>query len=288
MPSQQPSPPAPSNDAAPAPPVVLSIAGFDPSGGAGILADIKSFSANEVYGMACITALTVQSTQGVWRTVPVTAQIVRETLDRLAEDVRFAAIKIGMLATGEIVEEVAKFLRGLPEVPVVLDPILQSSSGAILLDSAGQAVLQRELLARVDWVVPNLQEIAALTGRPLAQSPDAIEASARALLEESQRLGNAKLRVLVTGGDRARPDDLLLSARQRRWFPGQHIETSATHGTGCTFSSALAAHLARGEDDLTAVAAAKAYVTGALRAAAPVGQGHGPVNHFWAFGGLHQ
>lgn len=265
----------------PIPPIVLTIAGFDPSGGAGILADIKTFAANGAYGMACITALTVQSTQGVLGVTPVAAHIVHETLDCLAGDVQFAAIKIGMLGAGAVAKVVAEFLRSHPEVPVVLDPILQSSSGAALLDAPGQEILQRELLARADWMTPNLHELAVLTGRPLAHSPDAVEANAQALLEESQRLGNPKLRIVVTGGHAARPDDLLLSASLRHWFPGQHIETKATHGTGCTFSSALAARLARGEDDWTAVAAAKAYITGALRASTPIGHGHGPVSHFW-------
>jgi hydroxymethylpyrimidine/phosphomethylpyrimidine kinase len=245
------------------------------------LADIKTFAANGAYGMACITALTVQSTQGVLGVTPVAAHVVHETLDCLAGDVQFAAIKIGMLATGAVAKVVAEFLRSHPEVPVVLDPILQSSSGTALLDTPGQEILQRELLARVAWTTPNLLELAVLTGRSLAQTRDTIEASAQALLAQSQRLGNPGLRVVVTGGHAVPPDDLLLSASQHHWFPGQRIATKATHGTGCTFSSALAARLALGEDDLTSVAAAKAYVSGAMHSAPAIGHGQGPLHHFW-------
>ncbi len=238
--------------------------------------------------MACITALTVQSTLGVLAVEPVSARTVSETLRSLSGDVRFAAIKIGMLATGEIASVVAAFLKGqsgLAKVPVVLDPILRSSSGAELLDAAGQVVLRNDLLALVDWITPNLQELAALTGRAVTQTREETEASGQVLLELAAKLGNPTLRVVVTGGHAARPDDLLMSLNAgSHWFPGQHIATQATHGTGCTFSSALAARLALGNADRSAVEAAKSYVAGAMRAADPIGQGHGPVDHFWNFG----
>ncbi len=269
-------------------PIALSIAGFDPSGGAGILADIKTFAAHGVYGMACITALTVQSTLGVQAVEPISARMVNETLLSLSGDVRFAAIKIGMLATGEVAGAVAAFLKSqlaLAKIPIVLDPILHASSGAELLDVKGQAILRKDLLALVDWITPNLLELAALTGQAVAQTCEGAEASGQVLLEMAARLGNPNLRVVVTGGHAARPNDLLMSlASGSHWFPGKPIATQATHGTGCTFSSALAARLALGNADRSAVEAAKAYVAGAMRAAYPIGQGKGPVDHFWNFG----
>ena len=262
-------------------PIALSIAGFDPSAGAGVLADIKTFAAHGLYGMACVTALTVQSTLGVQRVEPVVAHLVGETLISLAEDVRFATIKIGMLATGEVAKVIGSFIINQLDVPVVLDPILQSSSGAELLGASDRQQITQQLLARVDWITPNINELAALTGRPVASGAMETEASARVLLEMAAQLGNVGLRVVVTGGHAAKPDDLFLSANECYWLPGEWVETNATHGTGCTFSSALAARLALGDADLAAIEAAKAYVTGALRRAYPLGHGKGPVNHFW-------
>lgn len=277
--------PLPSSPSPASRPILLTIAGFDPSAGAGILADLKTFAAHRVYGMACITALTVQTTQGVQRVEPISPGTVSETVHSLAGDVRFSAIKIGMLATKELAVAVADFLSTQPSVPVVLDPILLSSSGRVLLDLPGQQVLSTRLLARANWITPNLDELAALTDRAVTDSREGTEASAQALLEMAANLGNPGLRVVVTGGHAAQPDDLLMvadpSGAQRHWFPGERIETQATHGTGCTFSSAIAARLALGDSDAAAVAAAKAYVTAALRAAYPIGHGHGPLDHFW-------
>ncbi len=275
------------------PKVLLTIAGFDPAGGAGILADIKTFHAHGLYGMACITALTVQNTQGVRAVEPVAAATVQATLQTLAEDVSFAAIKIGMLATGAVAAVVADFLDGLlgskqrtptpvgDRIPVVLDPIVRSSSGAELLDAAGRQILQERLLAVVGWVTPNLPELAVWTGRPVATSRAEVEASAQALLQQAVALGNPGLRIVVTGGHAERPDDLLWTGTGGEWFAGERVETRSTHGTGCTFSSALAARLALGDGDAEAVRAAKAYGTEAIRAARPIGQGHGPLEHFW-------
>ncbi len=262
-------------------PVVLSIAGYDPSAGAGVLADLKTFSAMGVYGMACITALTVQSTQGVRRVAGMEPNIVVETLDCLAEDVRFSSIKVGMLGSGAVAAAVLDWLRCHEEVPVVLDPVLKSSSGKDLLDLKGQTILRGEWLARANWITPNLSELADLTGLPVAETASETEVSARRLLEFAAQQGNPELKIVVTGGHGKKPDDLLLSAEHCRWFPGEFIDTSSTHGTGCAFSSALASRLALGEDDLSSVQAAKDYVAGALRNAYPVGRGNGPLNHFW-------
>lgn len=267
------------------PTIVLSIAGYDPSAGAGILADLKTFSALRVYGMACITALTVQSTQGVFSTRPLDADTVLQTLQCLAGDVSFSAIKVGMLGTGEIASVVLDWLVRQGNVPVVLDPVLRSSSGKDLLDDRGRESLKHDWLARVDWLTPNLQELAVLTGQPIAENKAEVEYSARILHTMATQVGNQRVHIVVTGGHAERPDDLLLNQECTFWFAGEHVSTSSTHGTGCTFSAALAARVALGDEPGIAVQAAKDYVTGALRNAYPVGRGHGPLNHFWQTSG---
>lgn len=263
------------------PPVALSIAGFDPSGGAGILADLKTFAAFGVYGMACITAITVQSTQGVRRVVEGDPNVVRETLDCLAEDARLAAIKVGMLGSGAVATVVADWLAERPEVSVVLDPVFKSSSGKDLLDAAGRKVLADRLLGLANWITPNLQELAELAGMAIPADRQECERAARKLLVLAGAQGNPGLKIVVTGGHAERPDDLLLTRQTCRWYAGERIHTTSTHGTGCTFSSALAARIALGDDEDAAVAAAKNYVTQALRHAYPVGRGNGPLHHFW-------
>ncbi|HET9086516.1 MAG TPA: bifunctional hydroxymethylpyrimidine kinase/phosphomethylpyrimidine kinase [Acidobacteriaceae bacterium] len=261
---------------------MLSIAGFDPSGGAGILADLKTFAALQVYGMACITALTIQSTQGVRRVEVCDPATVHETLACLSADVRFHAIKLGMLGSRAVAEAVGDWLGSQSGVPVVLDPVLKSSSGRGLADADTLELLRTRLLRRADWITPNLTELAELTGRARPESVPEIVAGAEKLLEMAVGQGNNRLKIVATGGDRGRPDDLLLSEETCQWYPGAHIETNSTHGTGCTFSSALAARVALGDRASEAVEAAKRYVEGALRYASPVGQGKGPLNHFWS------
>lgn len=263
------------------PPIVLSIAGFDPSGGAGILADLKTFAAIGVYGMACITALTVQSTQGVCRIEPCDPNILHETLDCLAADARFSAIKVGMLGCGAAASGIADWLDGQRAVPVVVDPVVKSTSGKDLLDAAAFDLVRTRFLARATWITPNLKELAALVSASLADSRAATEESAQKLLHLAAERGNPGLKIVVTGGHTHPPDDLLLTERACEWYPGTYIETNSTHGTGCTFSSALAARIALGDDDFAAVAAAKEYVAQALRNAYPIGHGKGPLNHFW-------
>jgi hydroxymethylpyrimidine/phosphomethylpyrimidine kinase len=263
-------------------PIALTIAGFDPSAGAGVLADVKTLAAHGVYGMACVTALTVQSTQGVRRVEPVAPELIRETLDCLAQDVRFAAIKVGMLGSLAVVESVLEWLGTQPGVPVVLDPILRSSSGAPLLDPAGLAMLRSGGLARADWITPNLAEAAALADGPIPANPTEMETCARALQAQAAKAGNPRLGVVLTGGHAERPDDYIVWPGGCAWLPGERVDTVATHGTGCTFSSALTAQLSLGTEPVEAARRAKHYVTRALRAAEPIGQGAGPLNHFWA------
>lgn len=263
-------------------PIVLSIAGFDPSAGAGVLADIKTFAAHGVYGMACVTALTVQSTQGVRGVEPAAPRVVRETLECLAQDVRFAAVKVGMLGSLAVAEEVLRWLRSQPGLPVILDPILRASSGASLLEGKAVALLRSGWLARANWVTPNLGESAALAACPVPTSPAETESCAARLQAQAAEAGNAGLGVVLTGGHAARPDDYLAWPGGCEWLPGERVETTATHGTGCTFSSAFTAQLALGAEPREAAQRAKHYVTEALRAAVPIGRGTGPLQHFWS------
>lgn len=272
-----------SDSPSPRRPVALTIAGFDPSSGAGITADLKVFAAHNIYGVASITALTVQSTLGVRRVDPVSSVTIRETLDCLREDVALSGIKIGMLANPEAVSEVAAFLAraGIDLRRVVLDPIMRSSSGRELLSPQGITRLRKELLAHVGWITPNLDELAVLTGTEIA-GREGVRAAATKLLEMSDASGNPSLHVLVTGGHLDRPDDFFQSPDgSAAWFEGERVETSATHGTGCAFSSALLCQLIQGADPEQAVANAKRYVTSALKAAYPVGQGKGPMHHLF-------
>ncbi|HLH36557.1 MAG TPA: bifunctional hydroxymethylpyrimidine kinase/phosphomethylpyrimidine kinase [Alloacidobacterium sp.] len=259
-------------------PIALTIAGFDPSSGAGISADLKVFAAHRVYGMACITALTVQSTLGVRRVEPVEAATVREMLACLREDAVPAGVKIGMLATAGIVDEVAEFLAfgGVVRERVVLDPVVRSSSGRELLDREGVVRLRAELLGRVGWVTPNVDELAVLVGAAPLEREDVPRAAAE--------LGRAYpgLHVLVTGGEMERPDDfLLLPSGESVWLEGSRVETTSTHGTGCALSSALLCELIAGKGPEAAARDAKEYVTKALRAAYAVGRGRGPMDHLF-------
>jgi hydroxymethylpyrimidine/phosphomethylpyrimidine kinase len=266
------------------PPVCLTIAGFDPSSGAGITADLKTFAAHGVYGVAAITALTVQSTQGVRALEPIRPSLFRETLECLAADIPLAGVKLGMLAGAGLVAEAEHFLRARPELQgkVVLDPVLRSSSGAALLDAEGTALLRERLLGVVGWITPNLDELALLTGVEV-RVRDQVPAAAERLARQAASVGNPGLAIVVTGGHLDRPDDYLMLNGKGSWLPGERVETRSTHGTGCAFSSALLAELVLGTDGRDAVEAAKRYVTDALRAAYPVGQGRGPLHHLFGY-----
>jgi len=260
--------------------LILTIAGFDPSSGAGVTADLKTIAAHELYGTACITALTVQTTQGVLKSEAVSAGIVQETLDALFDALPPAAIKIGMLGSGAVASAVADFLRRNRPPNVVLDPVLRSSSGADLLDKEGAAVLRNELLALVDVVTPNLEEASFLSGMPVTDVSSMEEGCRR-------MIGLGARNLVVTGGDLDEPVDVLAESSPSksvsfRRFPGQKIITPNTHGTGCAFSTALACELAVGKTLGDAVAAAKEYVAGALRMSYSLGKGTSPINHFFA------
>jgi hydroxymethylpyrimidine/phosphomethylpyrimidine kinase len=268
-------------------PVALTIAGFDPGSGAGITADLKTFSAHGIYGVACISAMTVQSTLGVRAVEPLPATLVRQTLECLAGDVGLSGVKIGMLGSSAVAREVSAFLGAqlgaIPRERIVLDPVLRSTSGTPLIDREGVDVLREELLRRVGWITPNVEELALLAGGDLV-GREQVPAAAARLQAMAARLGNDGLNVVVTGGHLSRPDDFLLAASgEQGWLAGEKIITNATHGTGCAFSSALLCGLISGRSPLGAAAAAKAYVTEALRSAYPVGKGKGPMNHLFPF-----
>jgi len=264
-----------------APAVLLTIAGFDPSNGAGITADLQVFAAHGFFGTSAITALTVQSTQGVAAVENVAADMLRHTLDCLLCDLPPAGIKIGMLGSAENVLAVCGFLRALSDIeacrriPIVLDPVLRSSSGAALLTSEGEVVLFQELLALVSWITPNYIEMRQLS-----------EVREDDLLSSMERLSSRYpgLQVLVTGGDQdGSPLDFWRSSSDGEIleFRGRRVETKSTHGTGCAFSSALLCRLVEGRKPAEAIAAAKTYVEGALRHAPGVGHGTGPLGLLW-------
>lgn len=259
---------------------VLTIAGYDPSSGAGATADLMVFAAHGLFGTSCITGLTVQSTVGVLASHPIDAKVVRETLNCLHADLPAAGIKIGMLGTAAVVATVADFLARLrvqgSRVPVVLDPVLRSSSGRELLDDEGMVLLRERLLPLVDWVTPNLYELGRLCGRPVSRR-DKVPGAARALQH-----GVTGLNVLATGGDLDQPDDCVVTAAgDVRWLAGERIESNSTHGTGCALSSALLSRLVLGDRNFEAVQGAKEYVAEAIRRAESMGRGKGPVAHLW-------
>jgi hydroxymethylpyrimidine/phosphomethylpyrimidine kinase len=251
--------------AGPARPVLLTVAGFDPSSGAGLTADLQTFWNHQLHGVSAITALTVQSARGVTAVEPVAGDLVRRTLDRLAADVPLSGVKIGMLANAELVGEVVAFLRkaGIDRDRVVLDPVIRSSSGAELLESAGVARLRSELLPLAGWVTPNTDEVAALTGNVAAPGRNEVPEMARALAQSVPGLN-----LVVTGGHLDPPDDYLRMANGREmWFAGKRVEARGihgSHGTGCVFSSALLCRLVLGDAPEDAVRAAKSWVVARL------------------------
>ncbi|MBC7682935.1 MAG: bifunctional hydroxymethylpyrimidine kinase/phosphomethylpyrimidine kinase [Ferruginibacter sp.] len=261
-------------------PRLLSIAGSDSGGGAGIQADLKTFSALGCYGMTAITALTAQNTTGVRAIHAVPPQMLRDQIDAVLEDIGVDAVKIGMLHSPDIVQVVAEAIDRHALPCVVLDPVMVATSGAVLIDSPAIAALVRALFGRAMLVTPNLDEAAMLVGQPL-DSEQAMEGAAQALLNLGARA------VLLKGGHLAGDvvSDLLMDASGApHWMRAPRIHTANTHGTGCTLSSAIAAHLALGCSLREAVEAARAYVRGAIEAGAlaRTGAGSGPLNHGYA------
>jgi hydroxymethylpyrimidine/phosphomethylpyrimidine kinase len=260
------------------PPVVLTIAGFDPSSGAGVTADIKTIAAHGCYGVSCITALTVQSTAGVRRVEASRPALVAETLRELWEDMEIRAVHLGMLGSGGVAEAVAGFLEERKPANVVLDPILRSSSGAALLDAPGRRVLVERLLPSATVITPNVDEAAALTQLPVSNL-----AEMRAAAGKLHEMGAEA--VVVTGGHLDKAIDLLTFKSRRgieqEVFKSEKQRSSSTHGTGCAFATAMACHLALERGLPEAVLLAKAYVTAAITRAHPLGKGVGPLHHLY-------
>jgi len=265
-------------------PVALSIAGFDPSGGAGCLADIKTFTAFGCFGMAAVTSLTFQNTTGVFGAVTQTAESVRAQVFPIIEDFQVAALKTGMLPTREIVTEVARLLRGegvpsrdqetTPLPAPVVDPVIRSTSGYDLIDKPARDALVKELLPLSRLVTPNVPEAELLTGLKGITDEGGMLRAARIIREMGARA------VLIKGGHLpGEPLDLLDDGGRITVFRGERIESQATHGTGCTLAAAIAACLARGMDLIEAVGAAKRFVREAIAAAPHIGRGHSPINH---------
>jgi len=260
------------------PPVVLTIAGFDPSSGAGITADIKTIAAHGCYGVSCITALTVQSTAGVRRVEACDPGLVRETLDELAGDLDIQGVHIGMLGSGLVAKTIADFVESTKLPNVVLDPILRSSSGTELLDGPGRRVVLDRLLPMSSVVTPNVDEAATLTGLPVTNLEQM-----RAAADKLHEMGASG--VVVTGGHLEKAIDLV-TFRTRRGieqevFKSEKHRSNSTHGTGCAFATAMACHLAQDRGLPEAVLLAKAYVAAAIVRAHPLGKGVGPVHHLY-------
>lgn len=264
------------------PPVVLTIAGFDPSSGAGVTADIKTIAAHGCYGVACITALTIQSTAGVRQVETVEARVVTETLEDLAADIPIAAVRIGMLGTAKVAKAVAEFLgqrTGKAKLPnIVLDPVLRSSSGADLLDAAGMKVMVEKLIPLADVITPNVYEAAVLTQTKVGNLEEMRTAAVK--LHE---MGAAA--VVITGGDLEKAIDLLSfktkDGRAEEVFKAERLQSHSTHGTGCAFATAMACHLALDRGLAEAALLAKTYVQAAIAAGHPLGRGTGPVHHLY-------
>lgn len=257
---------------------ILSIAGSDPSGGAGIQADLKTFAARGTYGMAVLTALTAQNTQGVSGVHLVPADFVAAQIRDVFADVRVHAVKIGMIASADIVEAVAHALASHRSTPLVLDPVMVAKGGASLLAREAVDALTRRLLPLATVLTPNLPEAAALLGEAEAPDRETMADQANRLLALGPKA------VLLKGGHLPgnQSPDVLATRDRLRWFEGVRVLTRNTHGTGCSLSSAIAAELGKGKTLPDAVAAAKSYIAGAVRGsdALAVGSGHGPLHHF--------
>ena len=252
---------------------VLTIAGSDCSGGAGIQADLKTIAAHKLYGMSAITALTAQTTTGVYGVYPVPPEFVAQQLDCIFDDIPPDAVKIGMLGNAETVRVTAQILEEYRPPHIVLDPVMVSTSGTSLLEPAAVECMKEVLFPLVHVITPNLAETQRLTGLSVKSKTDMTRA-AEAIAEEYAGA------ILIKGGHLTGScDDLLYMEGQIFWFPGEMLANLNTHGTGCTLSSAIAAGLARGLPLRDAVSQAKTYIAGAIAAGLDIGRGRGPLDH---------
>lgn len=257
-----------------APPILLTIAGFDPSCGAGTMADLKTFAAHGCYGVAAITSMTVQNTQGVEAVHNTPSAELREQLEVLAKDCDIAAVKIGMLGNRGNAVVVGEFLDSHKLPHVVHDPVMKSSSGAELLDAGGVKYVATELIKRSSVITPNVPEAEILAGMEIKDIV-AMETAARKIVEMGAKA------VIIKGGHMERAVDVLFDGSEMVQLGGDKVKTENTHGTGCTFASALAAQLAAGRGLMEAATLAKAYVTKAIEKSYAIGKGRVPLDHFY-------
>lgn len=256
--------------------VALTIAGSDSSGGAGIQADLKTFQAHGVFGMSAVTAVTVQNTQKVYDIQEMHPKIVHDQITCLFDDIEIHAVKIGMVSSIELIRAIAKALKSVKSPPVVLDPVMISKSGYRLLNQDAQDALIHYLFPLAEVVTPNIYEAQSLVNRKI-ENIDDMKSAALDIL----KLGTKK--VVVKGGhlEKNRATDILYDGQEFKKLQSHWVETKNTHGTGCTFSSAIAANFALGKSFFEAVTLAKAYITGAIEHALSIGKGYGPTHHFF-------
>ena len=252
---------------------VLTIAGSDSSGGAGIQADIKTITMHGLYAMSAITALTAQNTTGVYGILDSTEEFLASQLDCIFTDIYPDAVKIGMVSHAGLIHTIGEKLKEYKAKNVVLDPVMVSTSGFKLLKDEAAEALMKELMPRADVITPNIPEAEVLSGMDIEGPTDMEKAAAKI----AENYGGA---VLVKGGhETSTANDFLFAEGKAVWFKGEHIDNSNTHGTGCTLSSAIASNLAKGEALEDAVGHAKEYLTGALQAGLDLGKGAGPLEH---------
>jgi hydroxymethylpyrimidine/phosphomethylpyrimidine kinase len=263
-------------------PVVLTIAGSDSGAGAGIQADLKTFAALGVYGVTVITAITAQNTVGVRAVQDIDPDVIAAQLDAVAEDFSIAALKTGMLSSAAIIQAVVAGVKRHALRPLVVDPVMIAKSGDRLLHADAVETLRRRLLPLAQVVTPNIPEAEVLSGLQIRTQADRV-AAGRAIM------GLGAHAVVIKGGhsDEDPIVDLLVDPEGVHEFRAARIATASTHGTGCTFSAAIAAALGRGEDLVAAVGEARAYLSSALAQAPGLGHGHGPLNHFPARQAVH-
>lgn len=255
---------------------VLTIAGSDCSGGAGIQADIKTITAHKLYAMSVITALTAQNTMGIYGIADTTPEFLDKQLYSIFTDIMPDAVKIGMVSNAALIDVIADYLKRYRPHNVVLDPVMISTSGSNLLDADAADALTRQLFLLADLITPNIPEAAKLAGVVVDSEEQMEEAATRLALRYP-------CAVLVKGGHEERmANDLLYQNRKCQWFAGEKIENSNTHGTGCTLSSAIAANLAQGYRMEESISRAKKYLSGAIGAGLDLGRGEGPLEHtYW-------
>ena len=251
----------------------LTIAGSDSSGGAGIQADIKTMTANGVFAMSAITALTAQNTTGVAGIMEASPEFLKQQIDCIFTDIRPDAVKIGMVSSAELIIAIAEKLAEYQAENIVVDPVMVATSGAKLISDDAIDTLKERLLPMADILTPNIPESEVLSGMEIRTEEDMIKAAEK--ISE-----NYHCAVLLKGGHQLNEaNDLLYRNGSYRWFYGKRIDNPNTHGTGCTLSSAIASNLAKGFDMDTSVERAKAYISGALGAMLDLGKGSGPMNH---------